>query len=64
MAIAVAAAPAVAAAFLSARLGTDVTVRGEDRIRRFVDRSLEHLRRVGISLGAAILIAIPLGILA
>ena len=34
------------------------------RLRRFVDRSLEHLRLVGISLGAAILIAIPLGILA
>jgi osmoprotectant transport system permease protein len=57
-------APAVAAAFLSERLGTNVTVRGEDRLRRFVDRSLEHLRLVGISLGAAILISIPLGILA
>jgi osmoprotectant transport system permease protein len=57
-------APAVAAAFLTERLGTDVTARTDDRLRRFVDRSLEHLRLVGISLGAAILIAIPLGILA
>ena len=57
-------APAVAAAFLSERLGTDVDVRSEDRYRRFVDRTLEHLRLVSLSLGAAILIAIPLGILA
>ena len=57
-------APAVAAAFLTERLGTDVTARTDDRLRRFVDRSLEHLRLVGISLCAAILIAIPLGILA
>jgi len=57
-------APTVAAAFLSERLGTDVAVGSEDRFGRFVDRSLEHLRLVGISLSAAILIAIPLGILA
>ena len=57
-------APEVAAAHLRDRLGAGVTVREESRLGRFVDRSLEHLRLVGISLGAAILIAIPLGIVA
>jgi osmoprotectant transport system permease protein len=57
-------APTVAAAFLRERLATDVRVREENRLRRFIDRSLEHLWLVGLSLGAAILIAIPLGILA
>ena len=54
----------VAAAYLRERLRTGVAVTSEGRLSRFIDRSLEHLRLVGISLGAAILIAIPLGILA
>ena len=57
-------APTVAAAFLRERLMTDVRVHEESRLRRFVDRSLEHFWLVGLSLGAAILIAIPLGVLA
>jgi osmoprotectant transport system permease protein len=57
-------AQAVAAIYLRERFETGVAVREEDRLMRFADRSLEHLRLVGISLGAAILIAIPLGILA
>ncbi len=57
-------APTVAAAFLRERLAMSITVREDDRLRRFLDRSFEHLRLVGISLGAAILIAIPLGIVA
>ncbi len=57
-------AQAVAAIYLRERFETGVAVREEDRLLRFADRSLEHLRLVGISLGVAILIAIPLGILA
>jgi osmoprotectant transport system permease protein len=57
-------APAVAAIYLRERFETGVAVREESRVIRFADRTLEHLRLVGISLGAAIVIAIPLGILA
>jgi osmoprotectant transport system permease protein len=57
-------ATAVAAALLRERLGMNVALREDGRLQRFLDRSLEHLRLVGISLGAAILIAIPLGVLA
>jgi osmoprotectant transport system permease protein len=55
---------AVAAGFLRAQLATAVHGGAESRWRRFIDRSLEHLALVGLSLGVAILVAIPLGILA
>jgi osmoprotectant transport system permease protein len=57
-------ATAVATAFLRERLGTRVVLREDGRLRRFLDRTVEHLRLVGISLAAALLIAIPLGVLA
>jgi osmoprotectant transport system permease protein len=41
---------------------TTASAAGEGRWQRFVDRTLEHLTLVGASLGAAIVIAIPLGI--
>jgi len=57
-------AAAVAAIYLGETFATGVDLDEEDRMARFIDRSLEHLRLVGISLFAAILIAIPLGIVA
>jgi osmoprotectant transport system substrate-binding protein/osmoprotectant transport system permease protein len=55
---------AVAADFLRRRLGVDVEITEESWWHRFVRHSLEHLTLVGISLGAAILLAVPLGIAA
>jgi osmoprotectant transport system permease protein len=57
-------APVVAAAFLREKLAMAVDVRDDSGWWRFLDRSLEHLWLVGLSLGAAIVIAIPLGIIA
>jgi osmoprotectant transport system permease protein len=54
----------VAASFLDRRLAPGIAIHDDGALERFVDRSLEHLALVGISLSAAILIAIPLGILA
>ena len=55
---------AVAADFLRRRLGVDVEITEEGWAHRFVRHTLEHLTLVGISLAAAILLAVPLGILA
>jgi osmoprotectant transport system permease protein len=55
---------AVAADFLRRRLGADVEITEETWLQRFVRHTLEHLTLVGISLAAAILIAVPLGIAA
>ncbi|MGE5147686.1 MAG: glycine betaine ABC transporter substrate-binding protein, partial [Candidatus Eiseniibacteriota bacterium] len=55
---------AVAADFLRQRLGLDVEVTQESWARRFIRHTLEHLTLVGISLVAAILLAVPLGVLA
>ena len=56
----------VARDFLRTRLGLDVDddIRSPDRIRRVRDRTVEHLILVGISLVFAILVSIPLGIIA
>ncbi|MEM9555384.1 MAG: glycine betaine ABC transporter substrate-binding protein [Acidobacteriota bacterium] len=54
----------VAADFLDATFGLEVVVDEETRLERFVVRSREHLGLVGVSLGLAILCALPLGIVA
>jgi osmoprotectant transport system permease protein len=54
----------VAADFLKSLLGRSGTVRPESRSDRLLRRTGEHLSLVGISLFAAILVALPLGILA
>jgi osmoprotectant transport system permease protein len=52
----------VAAAFLgTTRVGPGDTAK--ERWQRFLSRTVEHLTLVGVSLGAAIVIAVPLGIL-
>ena len=50
----------VAAEFLAVR---PVASRHDGRWTRLLDRTVEHLVLVGISLGAAILVAVPLGII-
>jgi len=55
---------AVAADFLRRRLGADVEITEETWLQRFLRHTLEHLTLVGISLAAAILLAVPLGIAA
>jgi osmoprotectant transport system permease protein len=52
----------VAAEFVAAEFGLDPTVVSETRVERTLRRLGEHLTLVGISLAAAILVAIPLGI--
>jgi osmoprotectant transport system permease protein len=54
----------VAADFLARDLGTRAEVRGEGRAARVLRRTLEHLGLVGLSLAAAALAGIPLGIAA
>ena len=54
----------VAAEFLARHLGTSVEVRAEGRAARVLRRTLEHLGLVGLSLAAAALTGIPLGIAA
>lgn len=54
----------VAADFLSSSMDMAIDVIGESAWRRFWRHSLEHLVLVGISLSAAIAMAIPLGIIA
>jgi osmoprotectant transport system permease protein len=51
----------VAAAFLGTS-GTNTRKTGEGHWQSFVARTLEHLTLVGASLGAAILIGVPLGV--
>jgi osmoprotectant transport system permease protein len=55
---------AVAADFLRRRLGVDVEITEESWLQRLLRHTLEHLTLVGISLAAAILIAVPLGVVA
>jgi osmoprotectant transport system permease protein len=54
----------VAADFLRAQLHVSATVERRGRADRMWRRTLEHLAMVGVSLAAAVLIAIPLGVLA
>jgi len=54
----------VAGRFLSATFGTDAPAPEESGWERFWRTTLEHLTLVGISLAAAIAIAIPLGVAA
>ena len=54
----------VAASFLEENLKLDVNLRVKTSWQRFWRHTREHLLLVGISLGMAILVAIPLGILA
>jgi len=56
--------PVVAADFLAASLGMDAGTGREGRAERIGRRVAEHLALVAASLGAAILVAIPLGIAA
>ncbi len=56
--------PEVAADFARARFGTSGVVVHDGAARRIWARTLEHLRLVGISLAGAILIGVPLGIVA
>lgn len=53
-----------AAEFLAESLGLQATAADESRWQRVARRSMEHLALVGLSLGAAIAAAIPLGIVA
>jgi osmoprotectant transport system permease protein len=54
----------VAADFLRENVGIDVAVKPSTRIERFVRNTKQHIALVAISLFAAILIAVPLGIAA
>jgi osmoprotectant transport system permease protein len=56
--------PAVAAGFLAAALGIEGPGEREGRVRRIGRRVAEHLVLVGASLSAAILVAVPLGVVA
>jgi osmoprotectant transport system permease protein len=55
---------AVAAEFLQRALGVSGGARTEGRLRRIAARTVEHLELVGLSLAAALIVAIPLGIVA
>ena len=57
-------APQVAADFLFETLGVSVEVKKESLVRRIALRTWEHSFLVGIALTLAILVAVPLGILA
>ncbi len=54
---------AVAAAFLQEALALDAQIKPDTTFTRFIRNSREHLALVLLSLSAAILVAIPLGIL-
>jgi osmoprotectant transport system permease protein len=56
--------PVVAADFLAAALGLEARHEHEGRAARIARRVTEHLALVAASLGAAILVAIPLGVAA
>ncbi|MFO7654410.1 MAG: glycine betaine ABC transporter substrate-binding protein [Candidatus Krumholzibacteriia bacterium] len=59
-------AAVVAAGFLTAELGLDagLVVAGPDWKDRLLRHTLEHLALVGVSLTAAVLVAVPLGVVA
>ncbi|WP_328707097.1 ABC transporter permease/substrate-binding protein [Citreicoccus inhibens] len=54
----------VSADFLASRLGVAAKVRDEGAVSRVWRRTREHLSLVGVSLAAAIALAVPLGVLA
>lgn len=54
----------VAADFLARALGVRVAARAEGRARRIAARTIEHLELVAISLAAALILAVPLGVAA
>jgi len=54
----------VAADFLKRHLALETKVQEETTMQRFIHNTKVHLNLVGISLGAAILISIPLGLVA
>jgi osmoprotectant transport system permease protein len=54
----------VAADFLQRALGVTAATRTESRAARIAARTVEHLQLVGVSLAAAVIVAIPLGIAA
>lgn len=54
----------VAADYLAGRFGIESAVETKSIVRRILSRTAQHLALVGISLFAAVLIAIPLGIVA
>jgi osmoprotectant transport system permease protein len=56
--------PVVAAGFIATSLGLDVETKPEGRPRRIGRHVLEHLALVAVSLSAAILAGIPLGVAA
>lgn len=55
---------AIAAQFLEARFGTELAVAEQSLGVRLLQRTREHLTLVGVSIFFAILVAVPLGILA
>lgn len=55
---------AVAAAFVSAETGVVVSAKTTTFLQRLAKTTLDHMTLVAISLGAAILVAIPLGVIA
>lgn len=54
----------IAASFLREQLKVNAEVKVQSRSARIWQRTREHLAMVGISLGLAVLVAVPLGILA
>src|SRR5262249_15866222 len=56
--------PQIAADFLAQRLATHTAVQVESAARQLGRLTVEHLTLVGISLGAAILVGLPLGVAA
>ncbi|MEW4526899.1 glycine betaine ABC transporter substrate-binding protein [Maioricimonas sp. JC845] len=56
--------PIVAADFVLEQFGIESNIELETRTQRLLRYTLEHLRLVGISVTAAILLAVPLGIVA
>ena len=54
----------VAGQFAREQLGIQAQTQREDRVSRIARRTLEHLAMVGLSLGAAVMLALPLGVLA
>ena len=52
----------VAADFVRKQLGIDVDAKASTRLERFLRNTRQHIALVGLSLAAAILIAVPLGI--
>jgi osmoprotectant transport system permease protein len=54
----------VAADFIRETFARETRVRSDTRLDRFLDNSLAHLFMVAVSLGAAVLLAVPLGIAA